>query len=143
MHTAVETVEILNMGKGKAPRLPFRVIKDKILGKNYHLSLVFATRKFAQDLNIRMRGKDYVPNILSFPYTKESGEIFIHLPTAKKQAPDFEMDFEKYLIFLFIHGCLHLKGMEHSSKMEMREHRLLAEFTQDNIRISKNARKKQ
>ncbi len=117
------------MSKGKVPSLPFVVVKDKILGKKYQLSLVFADKKTAQELNIRMRGKDYVPNILSFPYSKDTGEIFIHLPTAKKQAPDFDMDFEKYILFLFIHGCLHLKGMEHSSTMETKEYQLLKYFS--------------
>ncbi len=122
-------IEITSMSKGKVPSLPFAVVKDKILGKKYSLSLVFATKKIAQELNIRMRQKDYVPNILSFPYSKESGEILIHLPTAKKQAPDFDMNFEKYLLFLFIHGCLHLKGMEHSSTMDQKEKKLLEFFS--------------
>lgn len=139
---AFGNLEITNMGKRKAPSLPFAVIKDSILGSAYELSLVFATKKIAQNLNITHREKDYVPNILSFPYSKKSGEIFIHLPTAKKQAPDFEMDFEKYLIFLFIHGCLHLKGMQHSSKMELEEKRILEKFTNANSLKSKNARKK-
>ncbi len=129
-------------GKRKVPSLPFSVIKDSILGKSYELSLVFAIKKVVHDLNVRLRGKDYVPNILSFPYTKKSGEIFIHLPTVKKQAPDFEMTFEKYLIFLFIHGCLHLKGMQHSSRMEVRERELLKKFYKTKIRTSNNARKK-
>jgi probable rRNA maturation factor len=122
------TVSITKITKGKVPSLPFSAVKDYVLGKKYDLSLVFADEKTAQNLNIERRGKDYVPNILSFPYGKDFGEIFIHLPTAKKQAPDFEMGFEEYILFLFIHGCLHLKGMEHSSTMEKRERTILNKF---------------
>ncbi len=117
--------------------LPFLDIKNNILGKKYELSLVFADKKTVVKLNQQYRNKDYTPNILSFPYSKNTGEIFIHLPTAKKQAPDFDMDFDTYLVFLFIHGCLHLKGMEHSSTMEEYEKKIL-----NKLYLNKNARKK-
>lgn len=123
--------------KRKEFNLPFLDIKDKILGKKYELSLVFADKKTVVNLNKQYRDKDYTPNILSFPYSKNTGEIFIHLPTAKKQAPDFEMDFDTYLVFLFIHGCLHLKGLEHSSTMEEEEIKFL-----NKLYLNKNARTK-
>lgn len=122
------TVSITCITKGKVPSLPFSIVKNSILGKKYDLSLVFADKKTVYNLNIERRGKDYVPNILSFPYSDKFGEIFIHLPTAKKQYKDFEMEFEEYILFLFIHGCLHLKGMEHSSTMENKERVLLKKF---------------
>ena len=123
--------------KRKEFKLPFLDIKDKILGKKYELSLVLADKKTVVNLNKQYRDKDYTPNILSFPYSKNTGEIFIHLPTAKKQAPDFEMDFDTYLVFLFIHGCLHLKGLEHSSTMEEEEIKFL-----NKLYLNKNARTK-
>lgn len=124
-----DTVSITKLTKGRVPSLPFCAVKDYILGKKYDLSLVFADEKTVLDLNIERRGKDYVPNILSFPYGKNFGEIFIHLPTAKIQAPDFDMNYTEYVLFLFIHGCLHLKGHEHSSTMEKRERTILKKFT--------------
>ncbi len=135
-------VSVALITKGKVPNLPFGAVKDKILGKKYDLSLVFADKKTVLNLNIQKRGKDYVPNILSFPYSKSFGEIFIHLPTAKKQAPDFDMEFPEYVLFLFIHGCLHLKGHEHSSTMENKEYQLLKKFKLDIPKIKKHARKK-
>lgn len=126
-----------SVSERKGFNLPFLDIKNNILGKKYELSLVFADKKTAVKLNQQYRNKDYTPNILSFPYSKNTGEIFIHLPTAKKQAPDFDMDFDTYLVFLFIHGCLHLKGMEHSSTMEEYEKKIL-----NKLYLNKNARKK-
>jgi len=117
--------------KRKVSDLPFLAIKNHILGQKYDLSLVFAPKKMVTEFNVEYRDKEYTPNILSFPYTKTSGEIFIHLPTAKKQAPDFEMDFETYLVFLFIHGCLHLKGSSHSSTMERKERQILQKLYLD------------
>jgi ssRNA-specific RNase YbeY (16S rRNA maturation enzyme) len=39
------------------------------------------------------------------------------------------MTYPKLLKFLFIHGCLHLKGFKHSSKMEKEEKRIMNKFS--------------
>lgn len=53
------------------------------------------------------------------------GEIFIDLVTAKKEMGKFDMSFDKFVTYLFIHGLLHLKGMEHGYTMERTEKKLL------------------
>lgn len=128
-----EKFSITSISKRKVPDLPFLDVKNQILGQDYELSLVSVPKKTAQELNILYRQKDYIPNILSFPYTKKSGEIFINLEIIKKQHNDFDMNFETYLVFLFIHGCLHLKGMEHSSTMESKEKKLLQKLYLDKL----------
>lgn len=100
-----------------------------ILGQDYDLGLVFCTDSKMRALNKTYRHKDTISNILSFPYTKKSGEIFINPILAKKEAPRFATNFPTHLRRLFIHGCLHLKGMTHSSKMDKREGRLLKRFS--------------
>lgn len=105
--------------------IPFDRIRDDVFpSKKYELSLVFVDKKFSHQLNKKFRGKDGPTNILSFPLAKNSGEIFIDLDTAKKEAKDFDMTFREFVIFLFIHGLLHLKGMEHGATMEKRERTL-------------------
>ncbi|MFA5933656.1 MAG: rRNA maturation RNase YbeY [Candidatus Paceibacterota bacterium] len=128
MKNVSETITIRKPKKGKLPRLPFLDIKEKVLGKKYELSIVFASKKLAQELNIRYRGKDYVPNVLSFPLSKTSGEMVINLETVKREAPQFGKSYEKFLGFIFIHGLLHLKGMAHGSIMEKQEVRLSKKF---------------
>ena len=123
-----ETFSISNTTKGKLPRLPFELMKEKVLGKEYELSLVFIGKKRAQTLNKTYLQKEYEPNILSFPLSKNSGEIFISLEIAEKQAPDYNLPFEKFVGFLFIHGLFHLKGMEHSSTMEKSEKKVRVLF---------------
>ena len=107
----------------------FASIAEDILGKKYELSLIFSGSTRSRRLNKENRGKDYVPNILSFPYEKNEGEIIITLSNIKKEAPQYEMSEKKYLIFLFIHGCLHLKGMDHSTKMESLEESYLIKYS--------------
>lgn len=106
---------------GKLPRLPFIDMKKTILGKDYDLSVVFIGDKRSRSLNQKYRKKDYIPDILSFPYDKKEGEIFINPYQAKRRAKDFKMSEDKFIGYLFIHGLLHLKGLRHGSTMDRME----------------------
>lgn len=121
--------EIINKTKGKLPSLPFATIKDAILGKKYEVSIAFVSPQESKKLNNKHRGKNYPTNILSFPFSRRSGEIIMQLDKAKKEAPDFGMPYTQFLKFLFIHGCLHLKGLQHSSTMEREEKKFLKKFS--------------
>ena len=112
---------MINKTKGTLPRVPFVEIKNAILGRKYNLSLVFIGDKKSKDLNKTYRNKNKPTNVLSFPLDKNNGEIFITLSVAKKEAVKFHKSFTNFVGFLFIHGCLHLKGMEHGSRMERAE----------------------
>jgi probable rRNA maturation factor len=123
-----ENFTITNTTKSTPPSVPFVSIKEKVLGEKYRLSLVFIGDKKSQNLNNSYRGKNKPTNCLSFALDENSGEIFLNLGKAKKEAPDFDKNFENFVAFLFIHSCLHLKGFEHSSKMEKAEAKLLKQF---------------
>ncbi|MFC1733970.1 rRNA maturation RNase YbeY [candidate division KSB1 bacterium] len=107
--------------KGKLPSLPFVDMKNEILGKDYDLSLVFIGDKRSRTLNQKYRKKDYTPDILSFPYDKKEGEIFINPNQARKRAKEYDMSEKKFIGYLFIHGLLHLKGLRHGSTMDRME----------------------
>lgn len=129
MAEKVKNFEMIELTKGKLPRLPFASIKDAILGKQYELSVASVSPNESRKLNRMHRAKDTPTNILSFPLERNSGEIVLELNKIKKDAPDFGMKYTKFLKFLFIHGCLHLKGFEHSSTMEKEEQKLLKKFS--------------
>jgi probable rRNA maturation factor len=119
---------VVNQTKSKLPRLPFLSIKNKILGPEYDLSVSILSPQAQGKLNKTYRHKDTSTNVLSFPLTKNSGEITFDIALVKKQAPDFSMSYSKFFKYLFIHGCLHLKGYEHSSTMEKEEKKYLKIF---------------
>lgn len=113
----------------KYPRtIPFSEIKKAILGPQYELSLVFVGKTRAATLNQTYRHKTYSPNVLSFPLTKTAGEIFICPQVAKREASKYNLSPKGYTAFLFIHGCLHLKGLDHGATMEKQERKFLKAF---------------
>ena len=118
------------------PRLPYDAIKDAILGEGYHLSLVMIGEARARRLNEENRNKSYVPNVLSFPLDRTHGEIFITPARAAVEAKRYSLTPRAYVGYLFIHGCLHLKGHTHGATMERAEQRWLETFI---LRSSKRA----
>lgn len=108
--------------------LPFSAIKQAILGAKYELSLTFVGEKRAASLNKAYRQKTYSPNVLSFPLTETAGEIFITPAVAKREAAKFDLTPNGYIAYLFIHGCLHLKGYDHGDTMDKLERKYLKAF---------------
>ena len=113
--------------------LPLHKIKVGLLGREYSLSLIFHSPQSAQKMNIKYRDKKYIPNILTFEIDDKAGEIYICLSEARKQHKDFDLNYREYLILLFIHGILHIKGLEHNTdtdnhKMSEMEFKLLNKY---------------
>ena len=127
--TCSNSCTILNKTKGKLPRLPFVSIKNKILGEEYELETIFLTATKQGQINKTYRNKIGTTNILSFPLSKNSGQITFDPIKIRKDAPLFDMTYPQFLKYLFIHGCLHLKGFEHSSTMEREEKKYLRIFS--------------
>ena len=121
-------IETHNTTKQRIPTHPYEKIKDFYLGKNYELSLVFCADSLSRRLNRENRSKDYPANILSFPLSDKSGEIFIDLTTAHRQHKKFDRSFSNYIGFLFIHGLAHLAGHDHGDTMEREELRVRKKF---------------
>lgn len=104
------------------------LLARKILPKKFELSIVFASDKLSKSLNTRYRNKKYVSNVLSFPLSKTSGEIFLNKTSIKRDAKKFKMGVENFTKYLLIHAILHLKGHKHSAKMEAQERKYLKKF---------------
>ena len=123
-----ETFSITNTTKGKLPSLPFKAIKEDILGKKYFLSIAYVDKEASQKINKKYRDIDNPTNILSFLLHKNGGEIILCLPVIKREAKNFEKTSDQFLGFLIIHGMLHLKGYEHSSRMNKAEEKYYEKY---------------
>lgn len=109
------------------PRI-FRDIAKEALGDDYELSVAFISPKKMARLNKIYRGKDAPTDILSFPLGKNEGEIYICPSEARREAKRFDRSYSNFLPFLFIHGCVHLKGHDHGGTMERIEAKLRRKF---------------
>ena len=130
-------VDVRNFTRRSAPGFPYTKIADTVL-PHWEISLVFAGTTRAQNLNIALRNKSYIPNVLSYESGKHSGEIIICLPVAQKQAQLYGVSYPHFVVFLFIHGLLHLKGLPHGTTMERHECTLLKRFTGASISYDDN-----
>ncbi len=117
-----------NLTRYKKPDIEVSTLRDRILDKTYKLSVVYVDDSYSKKLNLEYRKKDSPTNVLSFPLTDDTGEIFINLDIAKKEYKEFEMTYDGYIGFLLVHGLLHLKGLAHGSTMEKMEKEFIKEF---------------
>jgi rRNA maturation RNase YbeY len=119
-----EKLEIINKTREKAFGLDFSLVsnlKNDILGKAYNLSIAYVGEKTSKELNTRYRNKNKSTNVLSFSITKNEGELIICPKVIKREYKNFDRSILNFLGFLIIHGMLHLKGLDHGSKMEKLE----------------------
>ena len=119
---------IINEPRNGFSKARFRAIKETALGKDYRLNLIFTTPARIKKLNLIYKDKDKATDILSFPLSKKEGEIYICSSEARKEAVMFGRTYANFILFLFIHGCVHLKGYEHGSTMERVEARIRKQF---------------
>ena len=119
---------IINDTKSKMPGSAFLAMKDAVLGKEYELSVAIVSAGKIRELNKRWRDKDKATDILSFPLSDNEGEIYINPATARKEARKFGRTWDNFILFLFIHGLVHLKGYEHGVIMEAIEAKFRKRF---------------
>ncbi len=69
-------------------------------------------------LNNRYRQQSYIPDVLSFPYGSDGGEIVLCYPQAVRQAKQKQVTIRGELAWLIVHGCLHIMGYDHESEAD-------------------------
>jgi probable rRNA maturation factor len=122
------STEIKKTIRDRLPDVPFKRIADEILGPKYVLSVVVCGDKLAQRMNAEYRKKTYKPNVLSFPYSKKDGEIFLNMRKCEREAREYGVSIKKRTGLLFVHGCFHLAGYDHGGTMERLEQKILRRF---------------
>ena len=83
------------------------------------LNLIFSDDTRLKELNTKFRDKNTATDVLSFNIEEPTdtdavyGEIYISVPTARKQANDYNAPISEEIIRLCCHGFLHLLGYDH------------------------------
>lgn len=108
---------------------------------NDELSVVFVSDRRMRSLNRAYRQQDRPTNVLAFPQrsaeaddpaTPLLGDVIVALPTAAREAQALQQSLEERVLYLLIHGLLHLLGHDHERsaterhQMEAREQEILA-----------------
>ena len=97
------------------------------------LSITLTDDAHIHALNKKFRGIDRATDVLSFAFRESDepevigtdfeilGDVIISLERAKVQAEDFGHSFLREVIFLEVHGLLHLLGYDHMQEDERLE----------------------
>lgn len=97
------------------------------------LSISFVNEEEIQNFNSGYRDKDKVTDVISFALEDEDdnlvheeafrtlGDIVICTDIAKEQADDYGHSYRRELLFLSLHGFLHLLGYDHMETNEEKE----------------------
>ena len=119
-----------------------KLIIEKILThykyRSYDVSVIFTSDIHLSDLKKEFFSKDQWTDVIAFPLLRNSkfieGEIYISIPTAKKNANLFKEPYKKELGRLIIHGSLHLLGIEDKSTEQKKKMVILEEkFLEDEL----------
>tara|TARA_B100000035_G_scaffold239530_1_gene207823 strand:+ start:57 stop:497 length:441 start_codon:yes stop_codon:yes gene_type:complete len=98
---------------------------------SYDVNIIFTSDIHLSDLKKEFFSKSQWTDVIAFPLQIDSkfieGEIYISIPTAKKNAKSFKEPYEKELGRLIIHGSLHLLGIEDKSKEQKKKMTILEE----------------
>ncbi len=106
--------------------------------KQVEISLTITNDLEIQRLNAAYRGKDKPTDVLSFAFLDDEedcflpgqemnlplGDIIISAETAQRQACEYGHSIKREMIFLFVHGLLHLCGYDHieeEDRVQMRQ----------------------
>lgn len=81
--------------------------------ENFEVSIAFVGDKKIRSLNKSYRGLDKITDVLAFlGEDKFLGEIIIGYNQIKRQAKRFNHSVDKELVFILVHGLLHLLGYD-------------------------------
>ena len=105
---------------------------------SYDINVIFTSDIHLSNLKKEFFSKDQWTDVIAFPLQRDSkfieGEIYISIPTAKKNANVFKEPYKKELGRLIIHGSLHLLGIEDKSAEQKKKMTILEEkFLEDEL----------
>jgi len=103
--------------------------KYKFMNKKINFSVLLSNNRNIKKLNYKFRKKNKPTDILSFPisdYDKKKkinylGDIIISFDYMNKPKNISQIEFEKKLIKIFIHGFLHLLGFDHLKEKDFKK----------------------
>ena len=123
-------------------------VVGKIYGvENSELSITLTDDENISKLNKKFRGIDKATDVLSFAFRESNepeifgadfeilGDVIISLERAKIQAEEYGHSFKREVIFLEVHGLLHLLGYDHTDDDKRQEMEAEQQFIMNRLGI--------
>lgn len=102
-----------------------RGVREKLI--NCEISIHLVGESYIKKINKQYRGKDMITDVISFAtqdisWGKQTeidlGDLFICPKQIKRQAQDFEVDYQEEFKRILVHGVLHLCGFDHQTERD-------------------------
>ena len=119
-------------------------LREEEIPERAEIDLLFVDNEAIRELNREYRDKDSATDVLSFPMYEADepiddeeeilfGDIVITLERAQEQAAEYGHSLKREVMYLLVHGLLHLAGYDHigeedKKQMREKEERLLAKI---------------
>lgn len=114
------------------------------------VSLILVDDQRIHALNLEYRGVDRPTDVLSFALQEEVeeepeieeedemlGDIVISVERARDQAEEYGHSFEREIVYLAVHGTLHLLGFDHEEEHDKQEMRSKEEEVMAQLRLER------
>ncbi|MBQ5369832.1 MAG: rRNA maturation RNase YbeY [Peptococcaceae bacterium] len=119
-------------------------LREEQLPEDVEVDLLFVDNEAIREINLEYRDKDSATDVLSFPMYEPDeeiddeeevllGDIVISLERAQEQCEEYGHSLEREVMYLLVHGLLHLAGYDHMEEedkkvMRAQEEKLLAQI---------------
>lgn len=119
-------------------------LEEEDIPQRAEIGLLFVDNEAIREMNLKYREKDSATDVLSFPMYEADepiddeeeilfGDIVISLERAQEQCQEYGHSLEREVMYLLVHGLLHLAGYDHmeeedKKRMRAKEEKLLAEI---------------
>ena len=119
-------------------------LREEQLPEDVEVDLLFVDNEAIREMNLEYRDKDSATDVLSFPMYEPDeeiddeeevllGDIVISLERAQEQCEEYGHSLEREVMYLLVHGLLHLAGYdlmveEDKKVMRAQEEKLLAQI---------------
>ncbi|MFC1787855.1 rRNA maturation RNase YbeY [Patescibacteria group bacterium] len=124
----IELNQQLLRGGQRVPKKRIKQVAKKAaevmeLKKEVLVSVAFVSKKEIKQLNKVYRGKDELTDVLSFSLAEAEtlGEILINYDQAQKQAQAQKHSTRNEIVFLLVHGLVHLFGYDHVKDVDKKK----------------------
>ena len=137
-----DKIEIPADWEEKINRVTAICLKEEQMPEEAEVDLLFVDNEAIREMNLEYRDKDSATDVLSFPMYEADeeiddeeeilfGDIVISLERAQEQCIEYGHSLEREVMYLLVHGLLHLAGYDHmeeedKKEMRAREEHLLA-----------------